>query len=447
LSEVQAAILSSSSDVAAWELRQFPHEHPKVYSPATGYTTWCSAAALVIKRSAFEEVRGFDEKIFMYAEDVDLSWRLRARGYNLKYIPQAIVKHYTYEAGIDSIKPTQYIYSLINNYNLRLKFGDAKCSRQFKKYLKALSLLAVEFEGAGKMLSAAYRKNKLKVPHFYLWKFFNRSDYDRVPYKFIGIDYEDRRENCENSDILFRLLSDKSIAVHAHIFYVDLVDEIVESLNCIPFQYDCYVSTDTEKKKEQLQAALFDLRTARKVVVEVFKNRGRDVAPFILQMENKIAKYDYVCHIHTKKSLVHDEDMGNVWRKYLYKHLFGNENNVIRTLENFIVSNSIGLIFPEVFNQVKNHLNWAGNKKAAADLMQKLGVGTELPDDITFPAGSMFWAKTDAIKSLITLGLTIEDFPDELGQRDETLAHAIERLWVYIAHANGYRHLEIMLSD
>jgi len=194
LNEIQSEILSSGNDVVAWELRQFPHEHPKVYDVVTGFTTWCSAAALVIKRNAFEEVRGFDKNIFMYAEDVDLSWRLRALGYKLKYIPKAAVKHFTYEAGIDIVKPTQYVYSLINHYNLRIKFGTSKCIKPFKKYLKALTVLSQEFEGASEMLRAAYRKNKLKTLHFYLWKFLNRSAYKKAVYKFIGADYEDRRD-------------------------------------------------------------------------------------------------------------------------------------------------------------------------------------------------------------------------------------------------------------
>ena len=52
----------------------------------------CAAAALY-RRDVFEEVGGFDEDFFCYAEDVDLGFRLRLRGYCAQYVPDAIVRH------------------------------------------------------------------------------------------------------------------------------------------------------------------------------------------------------------------------------------------------------------------------------------------------------------------------------------------------------------------
>lgn len=52
----------------------------------------CAAAALY-RRSAFQEVGGFDERYFCYFEDVDLGFRLRLRGYTCVYVPEAIVDH------------------------------------------------------------------------------------------------------------------------------------------------------------------------------------------------------------------------------------------------------------------------------------------------------------------------------------------------------------------
>jgi GT2 family glycosyltransferase len=52
----------------------------------------CAAAALY-SREAFLRVGGFDEDFFSYYEDVDLSFRLRLRGFRCLYVPNAIVKH------------------------------------------------------------------------------------------------------------------------------------------------------------------------------------------------------------------------------------------------------------------------------------------------------------------------------------------------------------------
>ncbi len=52
----------------------------------------CAAAALY-RRSAFEEVGGFDEDFFCYVEDVDLGFRLRLAGYRCLYVPQSVAHH------------------------------------------------------------------------------------------------------------------------------------------------------------------------------------------------------------------------------------------------------------------------------------------------------------------------------------------------------------------
>lgn len=52
----------------------------------------CAAAALY-RLDAFREVGGFDESFFCYAEDIDLGFRLRLRGYECLYVPDAVVYH------------------------------------------------------------------------------------------------------------------------------------------------------------------------------------------------------------------------------------------------------------------------------------------------------------------------------------------------------------------
>jgi GT2 family glycosyltransferase len=54
---------------------------------------WLVGAALAIRREAFEEVGGFDESYFMYFEEVDLCYRLRAAGWETHYAPVTDVTH------------------------------------------------------------------------------------------------------------------------------------------------------------------------------------------------------------------------------------------------------------------------------------------------------------------------------------------------------------------
>jgi GT2 family glycosyltransferase len=55
---------------------------------------WITGAFFAIKRSAFHEVGGFDERYFLYYEDADLCLRLRQRGYRVLYHPDSEVVHY-----------------------------------------------------------------------------------------------------------------------------------------------------------------------------------------------------------------------------------------------------------------------------------------------------------------------------------------------------------------
>ena len=54
---------------------------------------WAMGAAMLVRRSAFDAVGGFDERYFLYWEDADLCRRLRDRGFSVRYVPPATVVH------------------------------------------------------------------------------------------------------------------------------------------------------------------------------------------------------------------------------------------------------------------------------------------------------------------------------------------------------------------
>ena len=55
---------------------------------------WLSGSCLLVRRSAFSDVGGFDERYFMYMEDVDLGDRLGKAGWLNVYVPSAEVLHH-----------------------------------------------------------------------------------------------------------------------------------------------------------------------------------------------------------------------------------------------------------------------------------------------------------------------------------------------------------------
>jgi N-acetylglucosaminyl-diphospho-decaprenol L-rhamnosyltransferase len=54
---------------------------------------WLSGSCLLLRREAFDAIAGFDERYFMYMEDVDLGDRLAAAGWQNVYVPSAEVLH------------------------------------------------------------------------------------------------------------------------------------------------------------------------------------------------------------------------------------------------------------------------------------------------------------------------------------------------------------------
>jgi N-acetylglucosaminyl-diphospho-decaprenol L-rhamnosyltransferase len=55
---------------------------------------WVSGACFLARRDALEEVGGFDEQYFMFAEDMDLCWRLSRLGWRVGFEPAAVVTHH-----------------------------------------------------------------------------------------------------------------------------------------------------------------------------------------------------------------------------------------------------------------------------------------------------------------------------------------------------------------
>jgi len=116
--------MESDSRIAICEARQYPREHPKAVDPETGETTWCTGAAALIRRRAFDEVGRFDERLyFMYCEDIDLSWRLWARGWKCIYVPEAGIRHFTQDLLPGKIRTRENYYSFRNSLFLFYRFG------------------------------------------------------------------------------------------------------------------------------------------------------------------------------------------------------------------------------------------------------------------------------------------------------------------------------------
>jgi GT2 family glycosyltransferase len=178
--------------VAAWELRQIPYEHPKAYDPVTLEVPWVSGAATLFRRSTWNAVGGFDPALFMYGEDVDLSWRLRANGFRLRYLPKFAVVHRTY-AVAGEVKPLQVLGGVLTNLCLRARYGGLARTVQGVSMLAGEVLAPQDFAGRRRGLIRALARFLRQWPHFVMTRVHPTARFRPM---FSGWGYEVRRDGA-----------------------------------------------------------------------------------------------------------------------------------------------------------------------------------------------------------------------------------------------------------
>lgn len=239
-------------------------------------------------------------------------------------------------------------------------------------------------------------------------------------------------------------ITEKKIAAIIHIFYPELSEEIVSYLNNIPYKTDVFISTDTVEKKEKILNS-FSKYTLGNVIVKVFENRGRDIAPMIVGFKRVFEEYDYFIHLHSKKSPHLENGLSN-WRFYLFETLLGS-SEIVKSNLYLMENENIGIVFPQHHADLRKYINWGYDYSSTREILKKSGISINSESLLEFPSGSMFWGKTEAMKSLVNLNLEFSDFPEETGQVDGTLAHAIERSLLYYCEASHNRWVKVTKSN
>jgi GT2 family glycosyltransferase len=229
------------------------------------------------------------------------------------------------------------------------------------------------------------------------------------------------------------------LGVMCHLYYPAVADELLYYLRKLPLPAALMISTDTEEKRREIEAALSGW--GQELTLRVVPNRGRDIAPKLIGFADMYEPFDLVLHLHSKMS--DHADFLAPWRSYLFETLLGSPETVGSILDAFNRLPDLGMVAPQHFEAVRRWLGWNGNFEAAKALAGRMGIKL-LPDRaLDFPAGSMFWARPAALRPLLDLKLSFDDFPAEGRQLDHTLAHVIERLYFYATERSGHTWLKI----
>jgi N-acetylglucosaminyl-diphospho-decaprenol L-rhamnosyltransferase len=128
-----------------------PADHNSVYE-----AEWLGGACLLVQRAAVDAVGGFDERFFLFSEEVDWCYRFREAGWKVLFYPGAEVTHVI---GI-SHAPARYTELVLSHLRFLQKHRSPKEAERARRVLvAALSLRALVFRGErGTMYREAARR-------------------------------------------------------------------------------------------------------------------------------------------------------------------------------------------------------------------------------------------------------------------------------------------------
>ncbi len=232
-------------------------------------------------------------------------------------------------------------------------------------------------------------------------------------------------ENIDNLDI----------AVFIHCFYTQFLEQLSTRLKYLPKQTNFFISTDSKEKA----SIIFDKLNnyGFNSDIRIFPNKGWDIGPFLDCFVKEAIKYKLILKIHVKGSTNIENESANRWRNLLYNSILGDSKHIEYILNLFISNQNLGILAPPSLPYML--IDASTNAKHFYSLAKKMGVDIPRSEAVDFPAGSMFWARGKALKPILDLGLTLDDFEETSPlQRDGTLAHAVERLFFLSACLEGY---------
>ena len=232
-------------------------------------------------------------------------------------------------------------------------------------------------------------------------------------------------------------------AIVVHLFYTDSWGYFSEKLKLLDkASFDLFV-TLPKHNTEFTDEIYKSFPNAHVIIVP---NKGRDVLPFIKIIPIiKNAGYKYVLKIHSKKSK-HRKD-GAEWLSDMVEKLIPNDAGARNAIINNLQKEDTGIIGPskhylsfavnyrQNWNHTKNILNRIYDKKQTAFVKKNYL-------DYGFFAGTMFWARVDALDQIIKQEFDVGNFEKEKGQIDCTFAHALERVFCIVPEIENLKLYE-----
>ena len=235
------------------------------------------------------------------------------------------------------------------------------------------------------------------------------------------------------------------VAVIAHLYYSDLIENCFKYIEEIPADIDVIVTTIGEENRKKICGHLEKSGRTNFRIIEP-ENRGRDISALLVACRNILMQYDYLCFVHDKKSSARMPFASTVGRSFmdiLWENTLKSEAYIENILACFYNNPHLGYLSPprpylSCYFTV-NTLLWPGNFDETSRLAERLKLKCKISrDGYPFALGTAFWCRTAALRTLFEYDFQYGDFPPEPMPLDYTFSHAVERIFPYVAQHEGY---------
>lgn len=240
-----------------------------------------------------------------------------------------------------------------------------------------------------------------------------------------------------------KLYAAKKAAVIVHTFYPDLFEYELSFLQNIPKEIDIIITNSESSKLEFLKEKFGEVLHNQLIFLKV-EARGRDLSALLVGCHDYLMRYDYICFLHDKKSAQKEyATVGASFNDLLWENMLFSAEYISNILNRFEENPCLGLLVPpNVYHGTYFHaaINyWTICYDKTVEISRSLGI--DIPFDRNkdpFSVGSVFWCRTDALKTLFQEKFEYTDFPGEPLPGDGSISHALERIFPFVAQHNGY---------
>lgn len=235
-------------------------------------------------------------------------------------------------------------------------------------------------------------------------------------------------------------------ALIAYIFYSDLAPAVMEYAANMPDGTDFFITVPNEKGLLAAKKAFRILEDRHRIEYRITGNRGRDVAPFLVGCSDIVMDYDLICKVHDKKApQSFPQTIGLSWGHQCFECSLHNRTYVNNIIALFEDNERLGMLSPPVplhgsYSPITGFAEWGGNYKITKELAGELGIRVPMDPDKepVAPFGALFWFRPKSLARIFGRNFRYEDFPEEPVPIDNTVMHAIERLYPFAVQQEGF---------